>query len=102
MAIQLSAEQERVVGREIHAGLIREPDDVVGIGIETIRQRRESRETAADTLDAAEWPRHLHEWISSHSTTTPVLSEDTMIRDSIYGARGAQSEDGQLSRAQSH
>jgi hypothetical protein len=37
MAIQLSPEQEQVVGQAIHAGLIRIPDDVVGVGIETIR-----------------------------------------------------------------
>jgi hypothetical protein len=43
MAIQLSPEQEQVVGQAIHAGLIRIPDDVVGVGIETIRQRLEAQ-----------------------------------------------------------
>ena len=46
MAIQLSPEQEQVVGQAIHAGLIRIPDDVVGVGIETIRQRLEARDAA--------------------------------------------------------
>jgi hypothetical protein len=88
MAIQLNPEQEQVVGQAIHAGLIRIPDDVVGIGIETIRQRLVAREPAAATLSAEEWSRELHAWIQSHSTITPVLSDDSIDRDSIYGTRG--------------
>jgi len=37
MALQLSPEQEQVVGQAIHAGLIRIPDDVIGVGVEIIR-----------------------------------------------------------------
>ena len=88
MAIQLSPEQERVVGKAIHAGLIRIPDDVVGVGIETIRQRLEARESLTGSLSAKEWSHALHAWIHSHSTTTPVLSEEAIGRESIYGARG--------------
>jgi len=88
MSIQLNPEQEQVVGQAIHAGLIRIPDDVVGIGIETIRQRLEAREPSTAALSAEEWSRELHIWIKSHSTTTPVLSDEAIRRDSIYGTRG--------------
>jgi hypothetical protein len=88
MAIQLSPEQEQVVGQAIHAGLIRIPDDVVGVGIETIRQRLEARDAVPAMLSAEEWSRELHDWIHSHSTTTPVLSDEAISRDSIYGTRG--------------
>ncbi len=57
MAIQLSPEQEQVVGQAIHAGLIRIPDDVVGVGIETIRQRLEARDAVPAMLSAEEWSR---------------------------------------------
>jgi hypothetical protein len=60
MALQLSPEQELVVGQAIHAGLIRIPDDVVEIGIETIRQRlAKPLEPAHETLSAEEWIREL-------------------------------------------
>jgi hypothetical protein len=88
MAIQLSPEQEQVVGQAIHAGLISIPDDVVGVGIETIRQRLGAWESANTALSAEEWSRELHAWIHSHSTTTPVLSDESISRDSIYGTRG--------------
>ena len=88
MAIHLSPEQEQVVGQAIHAGLIRIPDDVVGVGIETIRQRLGARKSSNTTLSAEEWSRELHAWIRGHSTTTPVLSDESMSRDSIYGTRG--------------
>jgi len=88
MAIQLSPEQEQVVDQAINAGLIRIPDDVVGIGIETIRQRLEATETGTASLNAEEWSRELHAWIHSHSADTPVLPDEAMGRESIYGTRG--------------
>jgi hypothetical protein len=88
MAIQLSPEQEQVVGQAIHAGLIRVPDDVVGIGVETIRQRLEARESANAPLSAEEWRRVLHAWIHSNPTDTPPLTDEAMSRESIYGMRG--------------
>ena len=56
----------------------------------------------AHLLDAEEWSRALTAWSEGHTTATPLIPDDALGRDSIYGARGAQSEDGQLSRAQSH
>jgi hypothetical protein len=41
MTIQLMPEQEQVIGRAIQAGLIKNPDDVVGVGVETIQRRLE-------------------------------------------------------------
>jgi hypothetical protein len=43
MTIQLNPEQEQVVRQAIHAGLIERADDVVGVGVETIKQRLEAR-----------------------------------------------------------
>jgi hypothetical protein len=88
MAIQLSPEQEQVVGQAIDAGLIRIPDDVVEVGIETIRQRLEARDSARATLGSEEWSRELHTWIHGHSITSPVLTDEAISRESIYGTRG--------------
>jgi hypothetical protein len=89
MAVQFSPEQELVVGQAIHAGLIRIPDDVVGVGIETIRQRlAEPREPAHETLSTEEWLREFHAWVDSHSRSTPVLSDEAIDRESIYEGRG--------------
>ena len=77
-----------MVGQAIHAGLIRIPDDVVGVGIETIRQRLEARDSVRATLSAEEWSGELHTWIHGHSTTSPVLTDEAISRESIYGTRG--------------
>jgi hypothetical protein len=42
MTIDLKPEQERVVGRAIRAGLIQNADEVVEVGVETIRLRLEA------------------------------------------------------------
>lgn len=83
MAIQLSPEQRLVVGQAIHAGLIRIPDDVVWVGVETIRQRLEARNAADTKLSAEEWRRELHAWIQSNPTTMPLLSDEA-IRSKSY------------------
>ena len=88
MAVQLSPEKAEVVGLAIHAGLIRIPDDVVGVGVEAIRQRLEAREPAIAPLSAEEWSRELHAWMHSHPGTTPVLSDEAISREQIYGMRG--------------
>lgn len=88
MAIQLSPEQEQVVGQAIHAGLIRFPDDVIGVGVETIRQRLEAREGEPASLSLEEWRRELYAWIHSNPTNTPELSDEAISREFIYGTRG--------------
>ena len=88
MAILLSPEQEQVVGQAIHVGLIRIPDDVVGVGVETIRQRLEAREPASTPLNAEEWIRELHAWMHRNPRNTPELSDEAISRESIYEGRG--------------
>jgi hypothetical protein len=38
MTIQLNPEEERLIGQAIQAGLIGKADDVVAVGVETIRR----------------------------------------------------------------
>jgi hypothetical protein len=38
--------------------------------------------------NADDWPRSFHEWVHSHSTGTPLLSDEAISRDSIYRDRG--------------
>jgi len=88
MTIQLKPEHEQLIGQAIQAGLIRAADDVVDAGVETIRQRLEERLASNTAMNAEEWSRELHAWVHSHSTTTPLLSDEAISRDSIYGTRG--------------
>jgi hypothetical protein len=56
MTVTLRPEQEQVVGEAIRAGLIGTADEVVDVGIETIRQRLESTISAGPRqkmIDAA-------------------------------------------------
>jgi hypothetical protein len=39
-------------------------------------------------MNADEWSREFHAWVRGHSTTTPLLSDHAISRDSIYGNRG--------------
>jgi hypothetical protein len=88
MTIQLKPEQEEVVELAIQAGLIRAADDLLDVGVETIRQRLTERRALRKPIDAAQWSRELHAWVRSHSTNTPLLSDEAISRDSIYGPRG--------------
>jgi hypothetical protein len=38
--------------------------------------------------DPQEWARHFDAWVDSHDSSTPVLSDEAMSRDSIYPDRG--------------
>ncbi|HTW80392.1 MAG TPA: hypothetical protein VME23_12670 [Terracidiphilus sp.] len=87
MSIQLNPEQEQVVGQAIRAGLIRAHDDVVEVGVASIRQRLKLRHAAANPPDVEEWFHELTAWSESHATT-PLLPDEAVDRDSIYGARG--------------
>jgi hypothetical protein len=73
--------------------LIRVADDVLDVGIETIRQRLENRGPVGSPpvgkpMDAQQWSQEFHAWVESHSTATPLLSDEAISRDSIYGTRG--------------
>jgi hypothetical protein len=88
MTLQLKPEQEQLIGRAIQAGLINAADDVLDVGVETIRHRLEEREALRKPINAEEWSREFHAWVLGHSTTTPLLSDEDISRDSIYGVRG--------------
>ena len=87
MTIQLTSEQEQVVGLAIDAGLIRSADEVVGVGIETIR-RRLAQQRASVLASAEQWNEEFHHWVHTHPTDTPLLSDEVLRRESMYGARG--------------
>jgi len=87
VTIQLNAEQERVVGEAVRAGLIRERD-VAEIGVASIRQKLKAREATRRAQSAEEWSRELAAWSESHSTAAPLLPDEAIDRQSIYGERG--------------
>jgi hypothetical protein len=88
VTIQLKPEQEQLIGQAIQAGLISAADDVVDVGVETIRRRLEEQEASRSPMDAQQWHREFHVWVQSHSTVSPLLSDEAISRDSIYGTRG--------------
>lgn len=88
MAIQLNPEQDRVVGLAMRAGLVRSYDDVAEVGVVAIRQRLKARDAGSGTPDAKEWFLELTAWSGGHSIATPLLADEAVDRDSIYGARG--------------
>lgn len=88
MTIELKPEQEQVIGEAIRAGLIETADDVVDVGVEAIRHRLEERRSTTVTLSGDEWMRKFRAWAHSHPTDTPLLSDEAMSREFIYGERG--------------
>ena len=88
MTIQLNTDQEQVIGRAIEAGLIHTPEDVVEAGIEAIRQQLDAKLARVSAMSAEEWSREFHAWVHGHSTATPLLPDEALSRESIYGARG--------------
>jgi hypothetical protein len=83
MTIELKPEQERVIEQAIEAGLIRSAEDVVDIGIKSVRQQLTTQASEATSLDGDEWAEKLHKWIESHSADAPLLSDEAISRDSI-------------------
>ena len=88
MTVDLNPEQEQLIRQAIRAGVISAAEEIVTIGIETIRQRLESRQASQTPRHAERWSDEFHAWVHSHSTTTPVLSDEAISRESIYGTRG--------------
>jgi hypothetical protein len=88
MTIQLNPEQEHVIGQAIQAGLIANADDILDVGIDAIRQRLQSMVGSGEQLSTEQWLREFKAWVHSHSTTTPLLPDEAISRDSIYGVRG--------------
>ncbi len=88
MTIDLNAEQEQVLRQAIRAGVISTADEVVDVGIEAIRRRLEEQLASRTTTDAEHWSQEFYAWVHGHSTTTPLLSDEAISRESIYGTRG--------------
>ena len=47
-----------------------------------------ARKESTDRETPEEWNRRLRDWIESHPTDTPHLSDEAVSRESIYGERG--------------
>ena len=88
MVIALNAEQTQIVDQAIQAGVIRGTEDVIEVGVETIRQRLAAKTTRPSRLSHEEWSKAFHAWIDSHPTDTPLLSDEAISRESIYADRG--------------
>ena len=88
MTIQLNPEEERLIGQAIQAGLIGKADDVVAVGVATIRRQLQSRAGSEAELNTEQWLREFKAWVHGHATTTPLLSDEALSRDWIYGTRG--------------
>ena len=88
MTITLTPEHEQVIDQAIHAGLINRADDVVEVGLEALKSRLKSRLADGAPMTAEQWKLELREWIHSHPATTPLLSDEAISRESIYGERG--------------
>ncbi len=63
-----------------------------GVSVDTyLRELIEEKVTkpdARDSLSPQEKVRALREWAASHSLNTPLLSDEAISRESIYGERG--------------
>ena len=88
MPVQLNPEEERLIGQATQAGLIGKADDVVAVGVETIRRQLQLRVASEAELNTEQWLREFAAWVHGHATTTPLLSDEAVSRDSIYGTRG--------------
>ena len=88
MTIRVNPEHEQAIRQAIKAGLIETADDVVDVGVETIQKRLESQGGPMASMSAEQWLQEFHAWVESHPTTTPLLSDEALSRESIYGTRG--------------
>ena len=87
MTVHLGPEQEKVIGEAIQAGMIQAADDAVEIGIAMIRQRLRSQELSLAVSGETDWAQEFDAWVGGHSTSSPLLTDETIDRESIYGSR---------------
>ena len=85
MTIELKPEQAQAIDEAIRAGLIKSAEDVVEAGLDALRDRLQATPPA---VSSDEWMRKFRTWAHSHPTTTPLLSDQAISRDSIYRERG--------------
>ncbi len=85
MTIELKPEHAQTIDEAIRAGLIKSADEVVEAGLEALRDRLQ---LPPHPVDPEEWMRKFRAWAHSHPTTTPLLSDEAISRESIYRERG--------------
>ena len=88
MTIELKPEQSHVIDQAIAAGLIGHPDEVVNLGVESLRHRLQSAVAAERPVNAEEWMNKFRAWAHSHPADTPLLTDEAISRESIYADRG--------------
>jgi hypothetical protein len=88
MTIQLKPGQAQAIGQAIQAGLITQPDDVVDVGLEAIRQRLKAAQTGAPAaaVAAEAWEGEFDAWIAGFPDMQP-LSDEALSRESMYPDR---------------
>ena len=85
MTITPTPEQEQILVKAMEAGLIERAEDALDVGLETLLGRLTNRRRPES---AEEWIARFHSFVRSHSTSTPLLSDEAISRESIYGDRG--------------
>ena len=85
MTITIKPEQAELIAEAIRAGLIESLEGALDIGVDTLRVRLKA---SAPPMDDDEWLRKFRAWAHSHSAITPLLSDEAISRESIYGDRG--------------
>ena len=82
-----SLEVEPEVASKI-AARARERGVSVDVYLRELIEEKATTIEQANGLSPKEKVKLLREWASSHSLNTPLLSEEAISRDSIYGERG--------------
>lgn len=80
---------ERVVARLLPADAPR--PRLIGESLRVLKPRGSAVTLESESerrLDAEEWSRELHAWMHSNPAYTPVLPDEAISRESIYGTRG--------------
>jgi antitoxin (DNA-binding transcriptional repressor) of toxin-antitoxin stability system len=80
---------ERVVARLLPAGA--PPPGPLGKSLKILKPHGSVATLDSEPerrLDAEEWSRELHAWIHNNPASAPVLSDEAISRESIYGTRG--------------
>ena len=60
----------------------------VDVYLRELIDQKGTESEGSNGLSSQERVRLLRDWASSHSTNTPLLSDDAISRESIYGERG--------------
>ena len=77
--------QEHLFAEAIQAGLIKSADEVLDIAVDALKGRLRA---STPPINAEEWMCKFRAWAHSHPTTSPLLSDKAISRESIYQERG--------------